>query len=456
MKVISRSPLDPAPGAAAGFPAGVADLPRRQSGQPESQPESLPGGGLPADAPRPRIGATVIVFYCGRLAPQSNGSQLRAFDLLTHLQTRFERVVLYGYSDLPGGGWTPADHAAFAARFPSVEVVLDREGPALRAAARLKKLLLTLWPALARPVLRARLPGAAPGYRRLRQAHPGAVVFVNYVDGVAQMNGVPVARCLVETHDAKYFRRAKGTGASLVSLPALLRLRGEVATLSAVAGVVAITPQEKYLFENTMPGQRVFHVPVYAPAAAPLPPPGAEAEYDLLFAASQNALNVAGLLGFMTEARDWIGRYRIALCGRICEVPQIRRLAETAPNVTLLGFVDAATLDRLHARSRACLSPTEGTGLKIKLVEALRRGRPVFASDHAMSGLGGGHEDCVFPLTEAAFRAVLDDPAALGAACHAAAACYRRFAAGGDLVALDRALAACAPATSVPTAGGAA
>ena len=262
---------------------------------------------------------------------------------------------------------------------------------------------------------------------------------VNYVDGLARLNGVRCDRAVVETHDAKSVKRAKMEGGSPVSLRGLLRLRNEMATLSASAGVVAITQAEAAFFRALMGGGRVFCASLYAQAEAER----SEAEgfdQDLLFAASENPLNERGILRFLKEHGDWLADRRVVLCGRICELPSIRAAAAARPGVELLGFVD--DLSVVLRRTKACLSPTDGTGLKIKVVEALRHGRPVIASRHSMEGLVPGFEGCVFPIKRGAMERLLGDPAALAAASEEARRYFARLSGDGDRAELDALLRA--------------
>lgn len=362
-------------------------------------------------------GPDVVMVCWGSFLAQANGSHRRVAALLGFLRARVGCVAVYSYVEHPSEPWTGEQRRLFADRYPGVPLILDHETPALRAARKLKEAAVAICPSLAARILSLGVPGQAPRHAEI--ARGGDPVWVvNYVDGLARLNGVRCDRAAVETHDVKSVKRARTTGEPVFSPRGMMRLRAEIGSLAAAATVIAITRAEAAFFRMMGDGEGVLCVSVYEDAAGPKHRRRGPFAHDMLFAASENPLNEQGFLRFARENADWLARRRIALCGRICELPSIRDHAATYNNVTLLGFVD--DLPALLGRSRICLSPTEGTGLKIKVVEALRHGVPVLASRHSMDGLPAGYEGCVFPIERDACERLLDDGGALEAASAAA------------------------------------
>jgi glycosyltransferase involved in cell wall biosynthesis len=157
--------------------------------------------------------------------------------------------------------------------------------------------------------------------------------------------------------------------------------------------------------------------------------------------------NARGLLAFLETNKSWLTSLRIAVVGRVCENSSIREFKQGRPHINLLGFVD--DLSTAYAASKAAISPVDGTGLKIKAVEALSHGRPVFASRHSMEGLAAGYGGCVFPIERTHIERVLFDDAALGEAQSAALAYWESLETAGDLTAfvdfLERTSSAASP-----------
>ncbi|WP_172332662.1 glycosyltransferase [Mangrovicoccus sp. HB161399] len=375
----------------------------------------------------------VMVYYWGALMSGANGSQQRTLSQLSFICQQCDNVVLYHFANHPSDPWTKQQEADFAARFPGIRLVSDIETLPIKILNKLKKLLVLCFPSLARQVYRLGAPSQAPNYRRLRAEHPEILYVVNYVDSLAQINGIAAERTIVETHDLRYFRRAKSSDGSLVSMKSLFALRYEISALSAAKSVITISPNETYFYRNMMPNAEIHYIPEY-PTADAIELQNMESfDFDLLFAASGNAINVEGFCGLFADMGEKLRGFRIALCGLICGRPEIRTLAEQYPNITLLHFLSAEELQRTYARSKACLSPTHGTGLNIKLVEALRHGKPVFGSEASTGALTPGFQSCVFPLDAEAMTEFLSDAVRLREASSAAVDYYTRFSQRGDL-----------------------
>jgi hypothetical protein len=141
--------------------------------------------------------------------------------------------------------------------------------------------------------------------------------------------------------------------------------------------------------------------------------------------------NARGLLAFFEANKTWLGSLRIAVVGRVGENTSIRAFAQMRPQIELLGFVD--NLPAVYAASKAAISPVDGTGLKIKAIEALSQGRPVFASRHSMEGLPPGYDHCVFPIERSFFERVLLNNSELEAAQASALAYWESLATTGDM-----------------------
>jgi glycosyltransferase involved in cell wall biosynthesis len=342
---------------------------------------------------------------------QENGAHARTAELLDFLGNTFERVVLYSYRDHPSCPWTAAAERTFRERYPAVELVLEDRAQGLTALSRFRNAVLQLAPRLSTQATRWCSTALAPRYRALLDSLTSpCVLFVSYVDGISQLPYLPEqARIVVETHDLKFLSYAKTRGDAASSVRTLAKLRGELSAISLADAVVAISPFEAQLYAALSPATKVFYIPRY------VAPPRAEAafspstlDYELLFVGSENRLNVDGLLSFLAEQRALFAGRKLAVCGRMCAEPKILAAAAAHPEIELLGYV--GDLAGPHARSRICLAPVEGTGLKIKILDALRYGRPVLASASAIAGLPPGHEGCVFPLgSDHAERLVRDD-----------------------------------------------
>jgi glycosyltransferase involved in cell wall biosynthesis len=147
--------------------------------------------------------------------------------------------------------------------------------------------------------------------------------------------------------------------------------------------VLAIQEEERAAFESTSPA--VVHTLGHLPAdpKPPLPPRVADGRFVVGYLGSSNPMNTRAL-GRFIEALDLPafaaagGELRIAGAAANAFAP--------AAGLTLVGPV--ADPDELYAQVDLVVNPHEGgTGLKIKTVEALARGRPVAGTLEAFAGL---------------------------------------------------------------------
>jgi glycosyltransferase involved in cell wall biosynthesis len=375
----------------------------------------------------------VIVYFNGTFMERLNGAHARMDSFLRFLLRHFERVIVYSFRNHPTCPWTEELVQRFAAEYPRAQLVLEKRTPWLVAMTRLKNTLAVFLPSLARQIIRLSLPGAAPAYASLMTEHPNAALIINYVDGLTQLNGVPKCEFVVETHDIKFINYRFQAHKAATDIRTISKFRSEIALLSTAQAVIAISPTENHFFGMLVDGARVLYIPEFNQEARVEEVETEDAEdflYDLVFVGSDNILNVDGLIGFLQEHGTWLRNYRVAVCGKVCQQPAVIQVASHYPNVSLLGFVD--DLDQIYRRSQAAVSPVVGTGLKIKIVDALAKGKPVFASQSSLAGLPPGYEGCVFPIQRQVVSHILDHEENRRAAVHESRTYFASFSQRGD------------------------
>jgi glycosyltransferase involved in cell wall biosynthesis len=127
------------------------------------------------------------------------------------------------------------------------------------------------------------------------------------------------------------------------------------------------------------------YVPRWCPPPADAQSGPDEPKYDLLFVASANPINRAGIDWFyrcVFVRHLWRHGVRMAIAGGVCGMLDI-----ADANVTLLGVVDGS-LAPVYRSAAVVVAPIfEGTGLSIKTVEALAMGKAVVGAPAAARGL---------------------------------------------------------------------
>lgn len=370
----------------------------------------------------------ILVLSNTPFAPPTAGNRRRIHDMLVWLRAHGAQVAMLLLPAEDRAEWdVPAMRAALDDFAIAEDVALPRP-------PRPERLLRRLIPGLPH-----RLDGWCPPAFRARAARVAAaweadVVLVEYVFLSAC---IPALRALprpplivIDTHDVMHRRVAAYGAAGLRAQWFHTTRSAERRGLARADLVLAIQEDDARLLRGMLPADAVLTVPhaqpvTPAPLAAALP-------MRLLVAASYNDINVVGLEWLL---RDVWPRLRAALpgaelvvCGNVVE-----KIAQRPAGVTFRGVVPS--LDEAYATSRAVLVPVpSGTGLKVKLVEALCHGRPVVTTPAGAAGVEAGDGTGVAVATDAdafvaATRRLLVDDAAWTAAAEAAAAhARRRFA----------------------------
>jgi glycosyltransferase involved in cell wall biosynthesis len=377
--------------------------------------------------PRP-----IIVYFNGTFIHRQNGAHNRVSDLLDFLLDCGCQVVLYSFSNHFDCPWGDAEIAAFAREYPAVRLVLDRRSRLLVYWTKVRKLISGAAPSLTPMLVKMRLPCVSPHYERLTKELPNALYVVNYTNGLLELNGIEPSNAIIETHDLDFLQFTKRYGFGLTSLRIIGKFRTEFSLLDLANAIIAISWVEAAIFRLFLRPKPVFFIPDYGSAEGqPRDVDVRSSDYDLLFVASDNILNSRGIVDFMKNHHAFLSRYSMAIAGNVCRVAEVEAAAALLPNVRLLGFVK--NLDELYSRCKIVISPVEGTGLKIKVIEALAAGKPVFGSQHSLSGLPPGAEGCVFLIDEPRMALMLLDPVLLASAARAARSFAANLSSRGDL-----------------------
>ena len=223
-----------------------------------------------------------------------------------------------------------------------------------------------------------------------REARGACLVVADYAFGT---EAIPYAlgheRSVVVMHDLFSSMRPG-------SLVEPIAVGDEMRMLARADATIAIQEREAATVRAALPDRDVVLVPMPARPVA-----GAQPGVDgrLLFVGSDTAPNREGLAWFLGEVWPLIRAGRIDavldVAGSVCA-----GIAHRPDGVRLLGRVDC--LDALYRDAAVVISPLKiGTGLKIKLVEALAHGKALVVTSVTLQGV----EDCAADAVREA-----DDP----------------------------------------------
>ena len=354
----------------------------------------------------------LIFVVQGDITHVESGARRRFREAFDYLAAHFDSVTLYSFYEDGISAWDDAAVARFRTQFPRVNLVLDHKGLTHRLFTRFKQILSVFFPHLGKSIIKLSLPWLSPNFALLKKTSANPCFFMCGIDNIADLNGIPQAALIADTLDVKFLHYAIAQKLPLYDWRVIAKMRMELSLLSCFDALVAISRSEAALLDTFSPGRQAFFVPSFEeePALASTRPKTGYV-FDLLFVGTAYHFNLIGLLGFLRENEDWLKSLRIAIAGKVSLHPQVVDLAKDWPGIRLMGFVD--DLGPLYAQTKLAISPVEGTGLKIKILEALKHGTPVAASKSSVDGLPDGYEKCVFPLNRAPIEQLLTDQSAL-------------------------------------------
>lgn len=181
---------------------------------------------------------------------------------------------------------------------------------------------------------------------------------------------------------------------SVTSLP----LAEEIKMLAAADTIVAIQRDEAAVLQRKLPNHDILVAPI---AALPVDGPQVGSAEIVLFVGSSAAANVDGIKWFIESCWPTIHEHRpnamLYVAGSVCDA-----LGQVPAATRLLNVVE--TLDDLYAEASVVISPLRaGSGLKIKLIEALSKGKAVVATTTTLQGVADILGDCA-EVTDSAPR----------------------------------------------------
>lgn len=195
--------------------------------------------------------------------------------------------------------------------------------------------------------------------------------------------GTPRERSAVVMHDLFHRRSNSGEGAERDSVAALDREQ-ELALLGKAGTIIAIQQDEAEWTARALPTARV----ILAPSTREIEPPTPAGDpARLLFVGSRTAPNSDGLRWFLDAVWPQLASAAPALRLDVVGTVAADFVPRTVPRgVRLHGLVP--DLAPFYSRAGIVISPLRfGSGLKIKLVEALALGKPMVVTGVTLQGV---------------------------------------------------------------------
>jgi polysaccharide pyruvyl transferase WcaK-like protein/glycosyltransferase involved in cell wall biosynthesis len=343
---------------------------------------------LEASHPLPPGRPRVLVITPEPTSPPVKGNRARILDLCERMEGRGIEVHIAEIER------SDPERAAMLARWGERYHAIPYELPRARAR-RVSRSLGRLRRRGAYAIDDLYCPRADAFLSALAARYSFDGVMVEYVHQSAALRHFDGSVKIIDTHDlfSGRFAVQEGTPRQGFSTTEAEEGRG----LDRADVVLAMQDVEREILQRltTRPVVTIGHL---VPVPAPVPGPDRR---TVLFLGSRNQANVVSLRRFMTD--EWPRlRQRVpdatlviagSVCGEVADVP--------AEGVERLGIV-AAPSDAYAAADVVIAPVAFGTGMNIKVIEALGHGKPVVTTPVGAKGLerAAGHAFCVASTAE--------------------------------------------------------
>lgn len=212
-------------------------------------------------------------------------------------------------------------------------------------------------------------------FNSILKANEYDVIIISYIYWsklVRKSPNLKNAKLMIDTHDFLTSQVQKKKNFQLGRF-----FQKEVEILNTFDKILAISPEEKYLFSQFLNKE-------IALATHALPSKNdtrTEPKYDLIYVASDNEHNIKAVNWFFNKVYPLLSKsIKIVAIGKIC-----RHIGEFE-NVEKISFVE--DLDTIYRQSKVAICPMlSGTGVKIKVIEALSFGIPTVCNERGVDGL---------------------------------------------------------------------
>lgn len=200
-------------------------------------------------------------------------------------------------------------------------------------------------------------------------------IVINYESWTSIIRNLDLkgAKTIIDTHDWMTLNEFY----SNKNLDLGMRFNEEINNLSFYDKIITISNDEYFVFKSFL-GDKVVNIPPSFPEN--FTNEHFEKKYDLIFVGSDNPFNIEALNWFVDKVLPhFSNRVKVCIIGRVCN--------HIADNKNIKKIIFASELENYYRESKIAICPMiRGTGIKIKVVEALSFGLPVVGTEKAVDG----------------------------------------------------------------------
>jgi glycosyltransferase involved in cell wall biosynthesis len=154
----------------------------------------------------------------------------------------------------------------------------------------------------------------------------------------------------------------------------------EIRRINLFDSAICLSNDELNLFSSFATNPKYFYVPMFLKKNDFVERD--KFKYDLFFVGFDNFHNINGINWFLKEVYPKLnGKCKMLIVGKV--INKIQK--ENFPDVEFVEFIES--LEEVFQNSKLCISPLfTGSGIKIKIVEAMSYGKPVVCTSRSLIG----------------------------------------------------------------------
>lgn len=315
----------------------------------------------------------ILYFYPENPAALNQGNNARAFALLQYFKNRNHKI---DYVGIASKSFSTVDLEAIK------NANLIENGFLLKRDKRISKTLSYLFTYSIPNKIKGRIRdfdrtrfGHKEQFSKILKDNQYDYIIISYAywaELIRENEYLKNAKLIIDTHDflTSQFQNQKRFNLGKY-------FDKEIEILNLFQKVWVISSDENYVFSQFVTSD-VVTIPHALEAKFQS---NTSKKYDLVYVASSNEHNVKSAKWFFEEVYPKLNTNL-----SICVVGKINEHILELPNVTKIHFVE--DLNQVYNESRVAICPMlSGTGLKIKVVEALSFGLPVVCNERGIDGL---------------------------------------------------------------------
>ncbi|WP_293936747.1 glycosyltransferase [Sphingobacterium sp. UBA5996] len=321
------------------------------------------------------------------------GNLTRCKQLLTYFNTISVNFEIDFVSSI---NWGPRDESIFHSEFPNINLIIlpfkssKKNRISYFFGDKLQKEIKNIFHS---NLVDRVSPSFQRRFEKVLSAHRYDYIIISYVEFGSLVKNLIGPYTILDSHDFLTLQN-KTKEKEHFSMRQLGKMFGaELSTMASFNEIWTFSIEEKYIFEQ-FADKFVRLIPV----SMPLPViRECEKTIDLIYVASDNPHNVSSMKWFLEKVFPLLTNVELHVIGKICvHIPTLK-------NVIKHGLVDE--LAGYYEQAKVAICPMlSGTGIKIKVLEALSFGIPVVTNQRGVDGLFNKSDNgCLISLDEQAF-----------------------------------------------------